>query len=103
MISQQRVEALCKKLEEIYIPDGPLHTEYGARHHVRGFIIKLLKDEQPGYYERVTYLVRSLYRDCEIQATNDKQTPDLRAEYAMQAKAWKDFDPMVQALWYKGE
>lgn len=102
MISQERVEELCQRLEKLFIPNGPLHTEHGARYYVRRSILQYLREAQPdgGGYERVTYLVRGLLRDCQIQATNDRQSPDLRAEYAAQAKAWIEFDPMVQALWY---
>ena len=100
MISQEKVEALCQQIESMFIPDGPLRTEHGARSHVRRTILKWFKEAKPGEYERITYLARTFLRDCQAQAINDREQPDIRAEYATQAKAWAEFDPMIQRLWY---
>lgn len=88
MNSEQKAAQVKKTLEAMFILAGPLHTENGARYHVRSYILELLETRG---YERTYYLANDFKRDCKVQATNEKQTPEARAQYAAQAKAWQEF------------
>lgn len=99
MIPQYKVDALCQDLEALFIPDGPLETVHGARSYVRRFLLKLLRETHP--VENALALACSLASDCRIQAMNERQSPEIRAKYVAETHAWNEFQPMLQALWYK--